>query len=110
MDTYAAKDVAIKVGGNQVASLPEAVINIDLGRIEVVIDDVLLTEKTIGILTLTAGDGLREFEVSGKVDGKTLRIEKVVVKTLTFNGQRGEAVHLKNISFLGLRAVWEVEG
>jgi hypothetical protein len=109
MDTYAAKDVTIKVDGNQIASLPEAVINISLGRIEVVIDDVLLTEKTIGILSLTASDGLKEFEVRAKADGKTLRIEKAIVENLTFDAERGEAIHLKNISFLGLRATWEIE-
>lgn len=109
MDTYIVRDVAIKIEGKQIALLPEAVINIDLGRIEVLIDDVLLTENTIGILSLTTGNELKEFEVSGKTDGKMLKIEKVVVKTLTFSAQRGEAVHLKNLSFLGLRATWEIQ-
>lgn len=107
METHTIKNVIIAVNGKQIASLPEAIVNLSLNRIEVTIDEVLLSNETIGLHELA--HSLKEFDVSGRVNDKTLIVEKAKVSRLTFDAKQGEAALLRNISILGLRARWDLE-
>lgn len=107
METHTIRNVLIKVDGKQVASLPEAVVNLGINRIEAIIDEVFLSNETIALLKLVS-DGV-EFDISGRVNGKTLMVEKAKVGRLTFDAKQGEPVLLRNIFILGLRARWDFE-
>jgi len=106
VETYTLRNVLIKANGNQIASLPEAVVNLDLDRIEVTVDEVPLSSDTMGLLNLESSETHKEIEVSGRVDSKTLVIKKAVLNGLTFDAKRGEIVWLRDISIMGLAAEW----
>lgn len=103
METYTIKDVLISIKGKKKASMTEALVNIDLSRIEVAVAEVVLSSDTIGLLGLNS----KEFDVIGKVDSKILIVERAVINGYIFDAQQGEPVILRDISILGLRAKWE---
>lgn len=107
METHTIKNVLIEVDGKPIATLPEATVNLSMDRIEVTVDEVVLTKETSGLLGLANAD--REFDISGKVNDKTLVVMKSMVNHLTFDAKQGEAVLLKDISILGLHAKWSFE-
>ena len=107
METHTMRDVSIIINGEQVATLPVAVVHLDLGKIEVVINEVLLSNETLNLLRLCSEQTPKKFKVIGKVNGKTLVIDKAMLGSLTFEYEEGKAVRLKDISILGLIAEWK---
>ena len=107
METHTIKNVLIKADGEQIASVPEATANLSIDRIEVTIDEVLLTKETIGLLSLTHTG--KEFDVIGKVNDKTLIVKNSKINHLRFDAKKGEPVVLRDISILGLHARWDLE-
>ena len=103
------RNVWIKVEGKQIASLPEAVANLSINRIEVIIDEVFLSNETIGLLKLGFDQKPKEFDIGGRVNDRILIVEKAIVDRLTFDATRGEAVLLRNILIRGLQARWDFE-
>lgn len=107
MESYTIRNAQLLINGEQIAVLPEAIFIIDLGKIEVMVDEVILTADSIGILKLFSEKEPKSFNIRGKVDDKTLVIEKAMIYRLNLTFNTGESVLLKNILIRGLNAKWE---
>lgn len=109
METYTIKSVTIKEKGNQIASVDEAQVKVDLDNIEVNIADTLLSTDTTGLINLSSSDPVREVEITGNTEDRTLVVQNAILGTFFFDAAKGEPIHLRNITFSGLRIVWIIK-
>jgi hypothetical protein len=109
LEIYTIKQVIIKEKGNQIALVEEAQVKVDLDNIEVNIADTLLSNDTIGLLNLSTSNPAREVEITGNAEGRTLVIQNAMLSTFSFDAVKGEPIHLRNITFRGLRIVWIIQ-
>jgi pectate lyase len=107
MEKYAVRNVEVVINGKKVALFPEAVFVIELDKIKVMIDEAILSSDTMGFFSLIGDKEAKEFIIKGKVNDKTLVIEKARIYNFGLTAKAGETVILKNIRILGLTAKWE---
>jgi len=107
MERHTLRNVSLTVNGENVASFPEAVVNLELDRIEVKINEAFLSDETIGFLSLSSSKQPKQFTVEGTVNDRILIVEEAMIYQFTFDAKVGEPVFLRNISILGLRARWK---
>jgi hypothetical protein len=105
MEKHTVEKVAITIDDKQIASLPEAIVILNIDEIEVTVNEVLLSNETMGLLGLLGTQ--KEFTIRGYEGEKSITVEKAKINSLTFDAKKGEPVLLKDISILGLHARWE---
>jgi hypothetical protein len=108
MEKHVLKEINIKLNGKNLASLDQAIINLDLNLVEVILDDILLTPQNMVLISLASTERGKELEITGKVEGKSISVKNAYLKTLSFDQTKGEAPHLKDILFWGSSVIWEV--
>jgi hypothetical protein len=108
MEKHVLKEINIKLNGKSLALLDQAIINLDLNLVEVIVDDILLTPQNMALLSLASTERDKELEITGKVEDKSLLIKNVYLGTLSFGQTKGEPPHLKDILFWGSSVVWKI--
>jgi len=106
LETYVLRNIQFFTNGDKIGSVPEASLTMDLGRIEINVTQILLSNETMNLLKIGTDKILQEMTLVGDVDGRQLQIEKAVLNRITIEGKRGEAVYLRDINILGSIAKW----
>lgn len=107
MEIYQIYNVTISSEEKKIASLSQATVIFDLSRIEVIVDELPLSNENIGLLRLICDEAQKELTIIGTTsDQKILKITKAMLNSLTFCAEVGKPIHLKGVSIIGFQAEW----
>lgn len=101
MAEYLLTKLKFMINGDEKGIIQEGVLKVNLGRIELYIEETILSDQNIELLKLWTDQSLIKFNVIAENNGNNILIEDLITNNFTFDFTVDNPIKLKNIRLLG---------